>query len=288
MDCLSSLTQSPPNLDHEVIVVDNDSQDDSVPRLYSQFPEVFVFENAENMGFAKANNLGIHAAQYDLILLLNPDTVVRHGAIDEMVKVMRTSPDAGGCGPKLLFPDGRHQVSCFPEPTLIKEAWRLFHGDALMPMAVYSSSIWSSTDPVAVDTVQGACLMLQRAALNEVGLLDEDYFMYTEEVDLCYRLRHAGWNLFWVPAAEVVHRGATATQQVGSEMFIELYRSKVQFFRKNRGDLAAWTYKVLLLLASLPRMMIGSVSLNRRDHTRKRPDHVADNYRQLVSLLPGL
>jgi GT2 family glycosyltransferase len=112
---------------------------------------------------------------------------------------------------------------------------------------------WDTTLPRQVEVIKGACLLLRKDALDQVGLLDEDYFMYTEEVDLCLRLAQAGWQLWWVPQAEVIHHEAQSTRQVAEEMYIQLYRSKVQFYRKFGGPATAQRFKYLLRLAYLPR-----------------------------------
>lgn len=239
----------------QIIVVDNGSTDGSPAMVREQFPMVTVIENRENVGFARANNQAVARSTGRYLLLLNPDTQVRRGAIETLVGFMDRHPEAGGAGPTLLNPDGTLQTSCYPSPGLAREAWRLFHLDHFRPFGEYPMAVWDRDLPRSVDVVQGACLILRRQAIDEVGPLDEGFFIYSEEVDLCYRLQKRGWTLHWVPRAEVVHYGGQSTRQVAETMFVHLYRSKIQYFRKHRGAPRAALYKLVLLLAALARVV---------------------------------
>lgn len=258
--CLDSLDQHPPDVPFEVIVVDNASSDGSAAMVRKSGRPVRLVENRENVGFAAANNQAIGLSRGRYLLLLNPDTEVKPQALAGMVGYLEAYGDVGGVGPRLLNPDGTHQISCFPAPTLAREFWRLFHLDALHPLGTYPQRMWRSGEPLDVEVIQGACLMLRRAALEEVGLLDERYYIYSEEVDLCLRLRRAGWRLVWLPGAQVVHYGGQSTRQASVPMFLHLYRSKVLYFRKHRGRLAAGVYKAILFLAALPRLLFGPLT----------------------------
>jgi GT2 family glycosyltransferase len=130
--------------------------------------------------------------------------------------------------------------------------------------------------------------VLRRRALDEVGLLDEDYFMYTEEVDLCFRLRRAGWEIFWLPAAKVLHWGGQSTRQWRAEMFLRLYESKVIFFRKRHGRLAALAYKLILALAAVPRVVVGGLRPRRGSATGSSFQDLAPDYLLLLKSLPSL
>jgi GT2 family glycosyltransferase len=136
--------------------------------------------------------------------------------------------------------------------------------------------------------LKGACLLLRKEALDQVGFLDEDYFMYSEEVDLCYRFQRAGWRLFWVPQAEMVHFGGQSTQQVPGEMFLNLYKGKIKYFRKHHGWPAAQAYKWILMFAALSRL--GLAPFVFFEHAPRRQEHLAlaDRYRRLVLALPGM
>ncbi len=137
-----------------------------------------------------------------------------------------------------------------------REFWRLSFLDRIKRRATYDMNQWDHSQARPVEVLKGACLLLRREALDQVGLLDEAYFMYTEEVDLCYRLAEAGWELWWVPQARVIHYGAASSKQVGQEMYIELYKSKVQFYRKLGGASRADHFKQFVRLAYWPRFAL--------------------------------
>lgn len=243
----------------ETLVIDNASSDGSAALVRERFPWVRLIENTENIGFARANNQGIPLAKGDHVLLLNPDTVVHPGALEALVAFMDAHPRAGACGARLLNADGSLQPACHPMLTPGREFWRLLFLDKLWPRATYRMSQWDTATPRQVEAVKGAGLLLRREALEQVGLLDESYFMYTEEVDLCYRLTQAGWELWYVPAAVITHHGEGSSRQAREAMYVQLYRSKVQFFRKFGGERRARRFKRLLWLAYLPRTVGGTL-----------------------------
>jgi hypothetical protein len=230
-----------------------------------RFPRARLIANAENVGFARANNQAMAMCSGRYAVLLNSDTEVRPGALRELVAFMDRRPDVGAAGPLLLNADGSLQPSCHPMLTPGREFWRLMFLDRLRPQATYAMERWSREEPHVVEVIKGACLMLRRATLDQVGLLDERYLIYTEEVDLCYRNAQAGWGLYWVPTAHVMHFGAASTSQMAERMYIQLYRSKVQFIAKFGGRVRAAVFKVLIAMAYLPRVLsLGLLSLARR------------------------
>jgi len=237
----------------EVIAVDNASSDGSAVMVRERFPWATLIENAENVGFAAANNQGIREAAGRYVMLLNSDTEVRPGALEALLRFMETHPRAGACGARLVNADGSLQPSCHPMLTPGREFWRLMFLDKLLPRATYPMARWDATSPRRVEVIKGACLLLRREALEQVGPLDDNYFMYTEEVDLCHRLAQAGWELWWEPRAQVVHFGEASSRQAREEMYLQLYRSKAQFYRKFGGEERVATFKRYLRLAYLPR-----------------------------------
>jgi GT2 family glycosyltransferase len=287
-DCLRSLYANSPSGGIEIWIVDNASTDGSVEMAQSHFPMVRLIANAENIGFASANNLALRQCSGRYILLLNPDTEIKPGALESLIQFMDQNPRAGGAGPYLLNPDGSLQVSCYPLPTLFREFWRLFYLDKLFPVGVYQMGGWDRNQPRQVEVLKGACVILRSHALEQVGLFDEDYFIYTEEVDLCYRFIRAKWPLYWVPQAKVVHFGGQSVEQVPDEMFMLLYSTKIIFFRKHYGYLTAWLYKFILFVATLIRVIISPfVNLDRSARWGARLD-MAGQYRKLLNSLPRL
>jgi GT2 family glycosyltransferase len=272
----------------EIYVVDNASSDGSPEMVEELYPSVRLVSNTENIGFARANNQVIREVESRYILMLNPDTILLPGAIRSLVRFMDSHPEAGAAGPRLLNPDHSLQTSCYPVPTISREFWRLFHLDRVHRYGTYDMSSWGEQTVQEVGVIQGACLLLRRSALNQVGYLDEDYFIYTEEVDLCYRLRCAGWKLWWIPEAEVIHYGEQSTKQLAPEMFLRLYESKIIFFRKHYGQLSLGTYKFILTGAALARLAAIPFALIESPAARKKHIDLAKNYRNLIWHIPSM
>jgi GT2 family glycosyltransferase len=258
--CLESVFASAGRGELEVFVVDNASTDGSVPMIRERFPQVNLIENQANLGFAHANNQAIQHCQGRYVLLLNSDTQVVGNALEVLEAFMEDHPRAGASGARLLNADGSLQPSCQPMLTPAREFWHLIFMDNVIRWTTYGADFWKSSMARQVEVIKGACLMLRHEALSEVGLLDESYFMYTEEVDLCFRLARAGWQLWWVPAAQVVHFGEASSRQVAQAMYVQLYRSKVQFYRKFGGERRVTLYKWLVRLAYWPRLGVAAAT----------------------------
>jgi GT2 family glycosyltransferase len=288
-DCIASIYSNPPGGDFEVWVVDNASTDGSASMVRERFPQVKLIESAENLGFARGNNLAIRQSTGKFILLLNPDTKVLPGALEILIRFMEQHPQAGGAGPFLLNPDNSLQVSCYPLPTLSREFWRLLYLDSLWPYGSYQMDRWDREVNRPVGVLKGACIILSRAALDEVGLLDEEYFIYTEEVDLCFRLHQRGWPLYWVPGSQVIHYGGQSVHQAATtEMFLYLYQTKIYYFRKHYGALSGLIFKLILAVVILPRVMISLLPRFKRSPEQSRYLNLSKNYRRLLRLLPGM
>jgi GT2 family glycosyltransferase len=249
---------------------------------------VHLIENRENLGFARANNQAIQRCAGNYVLLLNPDTLVKSGALQALLDFLEKTPEAGGAGARILNPDGSLQISSWPRPTLSRELWRLFHLDSLLPYAEYPLTKWEANQAQDVDLLLGACLLLRKDVLGQVGFLDEEYFIYSEEIDLCFRMQRSGWRLFWVPQAEVVHFGGQSTQQAPTEMFLNLYHGKIKFFRKHYGWLSAQIYKLILMTAALSRLVLTPFVFFEPSSLREKHFMLADRYRHLVLALPGM
>lgn len=287
-ECLASIEANPPSEAFEILVIDNDSSDGSVETIRAAFPQVHMVENPQNVGFARANNIGLERSRGEYLLLLNPDTVIVDGVLNVLIQHMKLNPKTGAAGPRLENPEGNLLMSCHPDPSLAREFWRLFHLDRLIPMARYEMEAWNPGIAREVDVIQGACLMLRREALEQVGLMDEDYFIYSEEVDLCHRLRQSDWGIKWVPGAKVVHYEGRSTRIIPDRMFIQLYRGKITYFRKRKGWLTAETYKLILLAASIARLMLSPLALLEDGRNRKRHLRLAARYRRLITEMPGM
>ena len=289
-DCLESILADiglPEAAGMEVYVVDNASADESVAMLRNRFPWVKLIENTVNVGFARANNQAIRICKSDYLLLLNSDTKVLPGALQALVKFMDETPQAGAAGSLLLNPDQTLQHSCYRVPTLFGEAWRLLHLDSLYRIVLYDMKSWSQERVRQVEVIQGASFVVRRQVVETVGMFDEDYFMYTEEVDWCDRILQAGWKIFWVPQSKVIHYGGQSTRQAAQSMFLRLYESKIIFFRKHRGALATLSYKLVLGIASLLRLAASPIVLLESGVKRQEHLRTANNYYHLLRSLPN-
>ena len=207
--CLDSLKNQKIQTDCRIVVVDNHSQDGGVERLHQEYPDVTVIANNSNDGYARAVNQAIRTFESDYILLLNPDIEVKSGAIDSMVSFLNETPDAGIVGGKLLNPDGTLQYSCRTFYTLSTILFRRTFLGKMFPnskiLTRHLMSDWDHNSVRDVDWMLGACLMIRRKALRDVGLMDERFFLYFEDVDWCYRMKKGGWSVCYLPDAVMVH-----------------------------------------------------------------------------------
>ena len=245
--CLKSVFGSENSPSWEVLVVDNGSQDGSGKEVKQFFPKIHLIANEQNLGFAKATNQGLTHASGRHLLLLNPDTEVKQGAIDRLVHFTENHPDAGIAGGQLLNPDGSKQNSIANFPSLATELLnktllrRFFPEKFPGKERVYLK-------PIEVDSVIGACMVVRREAMEKIGVLDEDYFLFFEETDWCYRMKRAGWKVFHVPRAEVVHFQGRGAEPKKREAKVEYYHSRYHFFKKNRGELQSLLLFIGLIL----------------------------------------
>ncbi len=283
--CLQSLYQPHSKYKFEVWIVDNASTDGSQQIIQSQFPEVHWIQNQQNLGFATANNQAIVKSQGRFIWLLNPDTVLVNDALAPLVEFLDKNPQTAACGSRLLNPDGSLQPSCYPFPTLRREFWRLFHLDSILRISSYPMQQWNINHHHEVDNIQGASLLVRKSFLDQVGFLDNSFFMYTEEVDLNYRLKKAGWKNFWIPRSEIIHYGGQSTKQNQTEMFLQLYKTKIQFFQKHYGQTTKWIYKLILFVSAVTRIAISPLLFLIPDQKFGNQKILVKNYRHLLTNL---
>lgn len=257
-ECLLSLRRSKRTLSWEIWVVDNASEDGSVQMVQTEFPEVKLVVNRENLGFARANNLALLQSAGRYCLLLNPDTVVRAGALDRLVQFMQDTPDAGVAACAQVYPGGQWQITCHRDITLFREAFITLGLAGIFRGAIdYQGHPEAWTGPRQVDWVEGGVLLVRKTALEAVSQMDEAFFMYAEDADLCFRVRQAGFQVYYVPGVEIVHHRAQATglvqrgrhrQRVNPALLLALHQSKAHYIRKHHGG---WQEKVYRLLVRL-------------------------------------
>jgi len=246
--CLASLPLADPQV--EIIVLEAASGDGSAEMVRVEFPSVNLIASAENLGYTRGNNLGLRAARGRYLLILNPDTEIMGDALAQMLAYMDAHPTVGLLGPQMLYPDGTVQSTRRRFPML---ATSFFESIWLQPIAprslldhYYARDL--ADDAVAeVDWVVGAALLVRREAYEQVGGLDEGFFMYSEELDWCRRMKAMGWQVVYFPPARIIHHEAKSSAQVPAATHIRFNTSKVRYFRKYHGPLAAGALRWFLL-----------------------------------------
>jgi hypothetical protein len=242
-DCLKSVFCTIPNTHFEIFVVDNGSTDGSPQMVLEKFPKVQLIQNQRNSGFARANNQAIQLSKGRYILLLNSDTLITPNAIDQMINFGENHYQAGIIGACLVYPDGQLQKSYGRLPSLLSETTSLAGLDKLR---VKLHEVKQSSKPIETEFVSGACMMIRKSVLQQVGVLDENFYFFSEEIDLCYRARKVGWRIFYIPSAVVMHIEG-GSSGINAERMLNLYRGKLRYFKKHYGD----TVKNKLLIAML-------------------------------------
>jgi GT2 family glycosyltransferase len=238
----------------EVFVVDNGSADGSADMVRSEFPSVRLVRNGENRGFAAANNLALATASARVWLLLNPDTLVRPTTVAELRDALLASPDIGIVGPRVENEDGTLQSCGYWYPTLMREVrlsknvnrgLKRVIGDEPAPP--------DSTQPQDVDWVDGCCLMIRREVAEQIGLLDEQFFLYAEELDWCRSARRAGWRVRTCPQSVMTHLLGRSSQQVKAEALALLTETRLRYYYKQDGGLTAAAVAIVYALGCLKR-----------------------------------
>lgn len=255
--CLHSLYAGELTADFDVVVVDNGSTDGSLEVLKEQFPQVRVIQNNENVGLSRASNQGILATAGRYVLLLNNDTLVNGCALKEMVDFMDTQPDAGAVGGQLLNPDGSFQAGYASFSSLLQE-FLIASGVGERLWAGYPSH-GRCEHVKRVDWLSSACLMLRRVALEQVGLLDEQYFVYGDEADLQFRLKKAGWEVYFLPQASIVHYGGRSMNRWGRRRMV--YRGKLLFYKKCYSALPTLGLRMLIGMLTFGKTLAWTAAL---------------------------
>jgi hypothetical protein len=257
--CLKSVYTVRSMLSTEVIVVDNASSDDSVAMVRAEFPDVRLMVNAANRGYTGGNNDGIAASTGRYVLILNPDTQVIGDALSTLVTYAEAHPDVGVVAPQLLNPDGSVQPSRRRFPTLTTALFESTWLQSIAPRGVlrdYYMLDRSDDETLQVDWAVGACLLVRREVIDQVGPLDEGFFMYSEELDWCRRIKQAGWKIVYLPKAQVIHHMGKSSEQVVAQRHIYFQTSKVRYFRKHHGKGAAGFLRIALLAMYLWQLML--------------------------------
>jgi len=253
--CLKSLYECGLKSTFDVIVVDNGSTDGSQQMLAEKYPDVMLIQNEGNVGLGKASNQGIEATKGRYVLLLNNDTLVNGFALDVLVEYLDANPEAGATAGKLLNPDGSFQSGFAPFSTLLEEFLIVTHiGEILWPG--YPSH-GDSNEIKETGWMSSACLLVRRAALDQIGLLDEGYFIYGDEADLQYRLNNAGWKVVFLPSSAIIHFGGRSMDRWKRRKMV--YRGKMLFYKKNYGFFSTLSLRLMFFVMSFLKLLVWCV-----------------------------
>lgn len=258
-ECLASLRQSCAALSMEVTVVDNASSDGTAAAIAEQYPEVRLIRNGSNLGFARANNIGIRASSGKYVCLINSDVIVPDNCLETMFRYMERQPRIGVLGPKMRLADGSIGDSCMRFPTVWNWFCRAFALDSMFK----SSGLFGGflmTDfrydkVMSVDVLTGWFWMIRSEAIGQVGVLDERYFMYGEDIEWCKRFRLAGWDIVFYPEAEAVHHCAASSSQAPIRFYIEMQKANMQYLRCYHKQFALAGFWLAIGLHELMRIL---------------------------------
>lgn len=254
--CLQSLYEGGLRSSFEVVAVDNGSTDGSQAMLREKYPDVMIIQNDHNVGLGKASNQGIEATRGRYVLLFNNDTLVDGPSLDVLVDFLDNTPDAGAVGGTLLNADGSFQSSYGNFSTLFEEFMIATHlGESLWPGYPLHGD---SKEVKQVGWLSSACLLVRREALDQVGLLDEEYFIYGDEADLQYRLNQAGWKVYFIPNSTTIHYGGRSMDRWRRRKMV--YRGKMLFYRKNYGPVKTALLRGMFAGLSLVKMLPWSLA----------------------------
>lgn len=277
-DCLQSLHENT-QLSFEVIVVDNGSNDGTVEMLQDEFPDIRLLQNETNEGFTKPMNWALRESKGRYLLLLNPDTIVLPNAIDHLAVFLDKHPEAGICGPKVLNPDKTMQLQCRRGESRPWAVISYFLGlSKLFPKSRFFSqylvSYLDENGTYPVDGVSGSCMLIRSELLQQIGYLDERFFAYQEDADYCFRARQAGWLVYFVPEAEIIHYGGKGGSKIHPYRSIyEWHHSYYLYYRKNLAKdyffLFNWLYYLAMLIklgfAILKQFLGNLITLNTKN-----------------------
>lgn len=237
LNCLESLREGAAGASSEIILVDNASRDGTVEAVAHAFPQVDIIPNAENAGFARANVQAMAVARGRYLLLLNPDTLAPPGALAELLRFADDHPEAGVVGPRLVYGDGSLQASCRCFPTIQAALFRNTFLGRLFPharaSACYLMEDWDHGSVRAVDWISGACMLVRREAYEQVGGLDTGFYWGSEDVDYCWRMHHAGWQVLYTPTPVITHLVGRSTDKAVIKTIVRHHRSMYRLYSKH-------------------------------------------------------
>ena len=269
LDCVDSLVNTLLALATEIIVVDNASSDDTVEQLRARHPQVKLIANQENLGFARANNLGMTVCTGQYVALINSDVVVPRDCLEKIVQFMDRHPDIGMLGPKMILRDGSIGVSVYKSPTV----WKWFCNALGLSVAFKNSDTFANfelsnfdyTKTQDVEVLTGWFWVVRSSALQKVGVLDDQFFMYGEDLDWPKRFRDAGWRVTYYAEAQAVHYCGASSDRAPVRFYVEMNRANLQYFRKHHKPLAVAGFWLAMMLQHVVRVLgYGAVYLSKK------------------------
>lgn len=250
LECIRSIYKNPPSCNLEIILIDNGSSDRSLDFIRTQVPEVICIETGQNLGFARANNLGINNARGEFVLLLNSDTKILDNSLDRMLEYMLANPETGAIGPRQLDGKGKLQLSWGSFPTLVSEVLRklVHHRLSINDLKIRDYLEEKYAGASDVDWISGSCFFARKKALVSAGLLDGHFFMYFEDIDLCQRIKNEGWKIHYNSDITIVHYGGVSAKKNMLNVLVEYRHSQIYFTRKYYGLKGVLALKTLLFV----------------------------------------
>ncbi len=287
LDCIRSLKNLRVPGGYQIIVIDNASSDESAKAVREAFPDVVVVENTTNLGFAKANNLAIEQSKSEYICLVNSDVIVLNGCIEALLKYMKEHTDVGVIGPKLLNGDGSFQLSCKRFPTVWRTLCVALGLHRVFPnLPLFCGTEMTDLDENTtqdVEAIAGAFLLARRSAIDQVGLLDEDFFFYGEDIDWCKRFHNAGFRVTYYPLAKSIHLGGASSSKDSLRFNQELYRAKLLYWKKHHSDVDRLLFLLIMINHLTLRIII---TIIKKIFNKSKNIYVKDtisSYSKLVS-----
>ncbi len=243
--------------------MDNASSDDSPDTVARKFPQVKLIKNEENLGFARANNIGIKQSIGRYVCLINSDVIVLENCIQNLIEFMDTHLNVGIAGPRILNPDHTLQICCRNFPTIWNNLCQAFGLNYIFPKSAFFSGpfmkYWDHDEVRKVDVITGCFWIVRREAVDNVGLLDEDFFIYGEDVDWCRRFNQSGWDIAFNPDAEAVHFGGASSSNAPIKFYLEMQKADIKYWEKHHGKIGKVCYTMIVLIHNILRVIAGAL-----------------------------
>lgn len=289
MDCLASIYRHQVSCSFEIIVVDNNSSDGSVMAVQNTYPAVKIIQNKNNVGFAAANNLAIKNSQSRYIFLLNPDTLIHENTLDCMLEFINNHNSVGAVGPKIINADGSIQYTGMRFPNIRNMIYETLFLDRIFSHSkIFGNHKMLYEDfntPFPVDYTQGSALMIRRSVLDGSGLLDERYFMYFEETDLCFFIKKLGYEVFYFPGARATHFGGEERGHFSERRLLHYHKSLFQFYRKNYLSKNLLLLRIVIFIRSSIRIFLWSGILLFKPSSAKNTFSILKGYLKTLRLI---